>query len=213
MTAQWFGDRAVLVSTDGPQVRELVAQTLEHQRESLGIDVLVRRGMRDVLVEASAPDLHLLDAVRAALARESSGGTQHPRQPREPHIDVRYEGQDLASASAALGVDVTALIAAHRRQLWRVAMLGFAPGFGYLEPVGDLTLEWSALDRLATPRARVPRGSVAVAAGMSAVYPQAMPGGWHLIGMSTAVLFDPERSAQPSLLAAGDLVRFVEVES
>ncbi len=213
MTAQWFGDRAVLVSTDGPDARERVAQTLEHQRESLGIDLLVRRGLHDVLVEAPAPDLRLLDAVREALARQSSEGTQRPVQPREHHIDVRYEGEDLASASAALGVEVTALVEAHRRQVWRVAMLGFAPGFGYLEPVGDPTLEWSALDRLAAPRARVPRGSVAVAAGMSAVYPQDMPGGWHLIGVSTVVLFDPERSAQPSLLAAGDLVRFVEVES
>lgn len=212
MSAQWFGDRAVLVSTDGPEARERVAQTLEHHRESLGIDLLVRRGMRDVLVEAPAPDLRLLDAVREALASQPSAGATNPGQPREHHIDVRYDGQDLASAAAVLDIEVTTLIAAHRRQLWRVAMLGFAPGFGYLEPVGDLALEWSALDRLATPRARVPRGSVAVAAGMSAVYPQDMPGGWHLIGVSTTVLFDPERSAQPSLLAAGDLVRFVEVE-
>ena len=55
MSVQWFGDRAVLVSTDGPEARERVAQVLEHDRSSLGPGVQVRRGLRDVLVEAPQP--------------------------------------------------------------------------------------------------------------------------------------------------------------
>ncbi len=57
----------------------------------------------------------------------------------------------------------------------------------------------------------MPAGSVAIAAGMSAVYPEAMPGGWHLIGTCSAPLFSPDRSDSPSLLRPGDHVVFVEV--
>jgi KipI family sensor histidine kinase inhibitor len=56
----------------------------------------------------------------------------------------------------------------------------------------------------------VPAGAVGVAGMQTGVYPVDSPGGWQLIGHTTAVMFDPARS-QPSLLAAGDLVRFVPV--
>ena len=71
----------------------------------------------------------------------------------------------------------------------------------------------TSLPRRATPRPRVPAGSVAIAAGQAGVYPQATPGGWHLIGRTEAELFSLERDP-PALLAVGDRVRFVrETES
>jgi KipI family sensor histidine kinase inhibitor len=82
------------------------------------------------------------------------------------------------------------------------AFCGFAPGFAYLS---GLTVE---VPRLATPRTRVPAGSVAVAGTWCGVYPTASPGGWRIIGRTDAVLWDPRRS-QPALLAPGTRVRFV----
>ena len=154
-----------------------------------------------------------MDAVRRVLTEGVPAAPASGSRAREHRIDVLYTGEDLRSVAQHLGIEPGGLIAAHCDQVWRVAMLGFAPGFGYLEPVGDLALPWSTLHRRDSPRTRVPRGSVALAAGMSAVYPQDMPGGWHLIGVSTAVLFDPARTPEPSLLGPGDLVRFVEVTS
>ncbi|MDA8322247.1 MAG: 5-oxoprolinase/urea amidolyase family protein, partial [Actinomycetota bacterium] len=61
--------------------------------------------------------------------------------------------------------------------------------------------------RLATPRVSVPAGSVAIAGGLAAVYPSASPGGWRLIGQTSARLWDPGR-AEPSLLTPGRRVRF-----
>jgi len=86
-------------------------------------------------------------------------------------------------------------------------MMGFAPGFGYLIPDGRSLVDWSKLARRSDPRAEVPAGSVAIAAGMSAVYPANMPGGWHLIGQTAALVFDVDRSP-PALLAPGDVVTF-----
>ncbi len=208
-----MGDRAVLVSTQGPEEREHVWAVLESRITTLGPGAELRRGMRDVLVEVLTPDAGLRERVADALALPVTEGAHESSPGREHVLGVRYEGTDLAAVSRLLGVTAAAVTVAHAAQTWRVAMLGFAPGFGYLEPVGRLTLDWSALERRESPRSRVPRGSVAVAAGMSAVYPQEMPGGWHLIGVSDVVLFDAENGTDPSLLAAGDLVRFVEAST
>jgi allophanate hydrolase subunit 1 len=40
------------------------------------------------------------------------------------------------------------------------------------------------------------------------VYPRESPGGWRLLGSTTALMFDPAREP-PALLAPGDRVRFV----
>src|SRR5262249_29839538 len=62
--------------------------------------------------------------------------------------------------------------------------------------------------RRASPRARVPAGSVAIAGPLTGVYPCASPGGWNLIGRTERVLFDPFAES-PALIAAGDRVRFL----
>ena len=68
------------------------------------------------------------------------------------------------------------------------------------------------LPRRSQPRVRVPAGSVAIATGLTAIYPWESPGGWHLLGRCPVPLFDARR-ASPSLLAAGDRVRFTPVSS
>jgi KipI family sensor histidine kinase inhibitor len=199
----WFGDRAVLVSCEDSGQRTAVL----HRLKSALPDVVVRGGMSTVLVEAASPDHHLIDRVRGALAAPMADRNDSEVAGRLVEIDVEYDGPDLDHAAALLGLEVDALIRAHCDQAWQVAMMGFAPGFGYLIPHGRLLADWSALARRADPRSSVPAGSVAVAAGMSAVYPSQMPGGWQLIGRTQAVLFDADRPA-PALLAAGGLVRF-----
>jgi KipI family sensor histidine kinase inhibitor len=82
-------------------------------------------------------------------------------------------------------------------------MLGFAPGFPYLLGL-DPAL---AMPRRRDPRTRVPAGSVAIGGTQTGIYPAELPGGWHLIGRTPLRLFDANAS-EPSLLAAGDRVRF-----
>lgn len=203
MTAHWFGDRAVLVSLADPTSRHVV---LDAFRRALP-DCSVRAGMDAVLIEAPVPDPRLLDAVRAVVVDAADDVV--PSRSRTVPIEVRYEGADLAAAADMLGVPVPTLVDAHQAQDWEVAMMGFAPGFGYLVPVGALLLDWAAVQRLATPRTQVPGGSVALAAGMSAVYPHRLPGGWQLIGTTTITLFDLADPVHPTALRPGDRVRFV----
>jgi KipI family sensor histidine kinase inhibitor len=119
-------------------------------------------------------------------------------------IPVRYDGPDLDEVAQRTGLSPLEVIARHSATEYHVLALGFAPGFAYLGTL-DPALH---LPRRQTPRPRVPAGSVAIAAAQTAVYPSASPGGWHLIGSTDVVLFDP--TCDPAaLLRNGDRVRFV----
>jgi KipI family sensor histidine kinase inhibitor len=126
-------------------------------------------------------------------------------------IPVEYNGEDLAVAAELAGLSVAELISAHTCLTWKVKLIGFAPGFPYLvpaEPENQQATLLAKVGRLTVPRRQVPPGSVGIAAGMSCIYPAAMPGGWHLLGTSSIQLFDPSNMNKPTLLAIGDLVRF-----
>lgn len=119
-------------------------------------------------------------------------------------IEVCYDGADLSAVAEATGLSEREVVARHCRSDFVVAYLGFAPGFAYLTGL-DPALR---LPRRGTPRTRVPAGSVAIADTLSAVYPRASPGGWHLLGRTEQTMFDPYGDP-PALLTAGTRVRFV----
>ena len=85
-------------------------------------------------------------------------------------------------------------------------MVGFSPGQPY---IGGLDAKLS-VPRRATPRVRMPRGSIAIANAQTCVYPYETPGGWSIIGRTPLTVFDPLRE-QPSLFAPGDRVRFFAI--
>ena len=126
-------------------------------------------------------------------------------------IGVRYggiDGPDLEGVAAIAGLSPAQVVELHAGAAFRVLFLGFAPGFAYL---GGLPAALTT-PRRATPRERVPAGSVAIAGEHSAVYPLAMPGGWNLIGRTDATLFDP-LADPPARFRPGARVRFVPLPS
>ncbi len=122
-------------------------------------------------------------------------------------IDVVYDGADLADVARSVHLGVDEVIERHLAGVYTVAFCGFSPGFGYLRGL-DPVLH---IARRPTPRTRVPGGSVAIAAGYSAVYPSASPGGWHLLGTTTTTLWD-DRADPPASMLPGRLVRFRRVD-
>ncbi|QBM15955.1 kinase A inhibitor [Marinobacter sp. JH2] len=112
-------------------------------------------------------------------------------------------GPDLEAIAARAGLSIEQVIQRHSRQIYHVFAIGFAPGFAYL---GEVPQDLET-PRLATPRAKVPAGSLGIADRQTAIYPLASPGGWNLIGRTPLTLFDVHRE-QPSLLRAGQQVRF-----
>jgi KipI family sensor histidine kinase inhibitor len=145
----------------------------------------------------------LSEAIRDA---EAAGAVEGPVL----DVPVCYGGElgpDLADVAAAAGLPEADVIALHAGAIYRVYMIGFTPGFAYMASVDPRI----GLPRRPTPRTAVPAGSVAIAAGQTAVYPTETPGGWHLIGRTRVQPFDAARS-QPFLFRPGDRVRFVPID-
>lgn len=140
------------------------------------------------------------DAVRGA--REAAAA----EAPRRHEIPVRYDGPDLADVARRCGLAEDEVVSRHADVEYRVELVGFVPGFGYLAPL-DPALVLPRRDR---PRRSVPAGSVAIAGAQTGIYPFETPGGWHLLGRTEIVLFDATRP-EPALLRAGDRVRFVRI--
>lgn len=133
---------------------------------------------------------------------------QEPRAVVDPsapcrvvEVPVRYggdDGPDLPALAAHAGLSVDEVVRRHSGARYSVAFLGFSPGFAYLH---GLPSELH-MPRLASPRPRVPAGSVAIGGEQAGIYPSDTPGGWRILGRTARPL--PEDWVQP-----GDEVRFV----
>jgi len=207
---RWVGDRALLrefsaadLALANEAARNLY-QALLAQRCAEIEDVIP--AVRSVLVLlhcGAAPTPALLSLL------EEGGRSGEARQNEATlhEFEVGYggeEGPDLAEVARAHGIDERAVVALHSSVTYTVAFLGFSPGFAYLIGLPVML----ATPRLATPRTRVPAGSVAIGGEFTAVYPRATPGGWRLIGRSAVSLFDPAADP-PARLRPGDRVRFL----
>ncbi|MCB1687902.1 MAG: 5-oxoprolinase subunit PxpB, partial [Halioglobus sp.] len=116
--------------------------------------------------------------IRSALQNPGPASAATGRTVVLPVYYAAETGADLESLAARAGLSTAQVIDLHSATEYRVYAIGFAPGFAYLGEV-DARI---AAPRLSTPRARVPRGSVAIADQQTAVYPSESPGGWNLIG-------------------------------
>jgi KipI family sensor histidine kinase inhibitor len=177
-------------------------------RWSLALRALDVPGVIDVVPAARTVLVRCADASALAVAVPLLGevipdGSIGVIGEPEVTIPVDYHGDDLASVAAAVGCSVDDVVALHSGARYEVAFCGFAPGFAYLRGLPAAL----HLPRRATPRTRVPAGSVAIAAEYSAVYPSPSPGGWHLLGSTRRTMFDVGRDP-PALLVPGTTVRF-----
>ena len=147
------------------------------------------------------------DEVAAYLTRLAGKPSRaQPGRTSVKEVSTVYDGEDLDAVARDSGLSRSEVVALHTGTEYRVYMLGFSPGFAYM----GLLPEAIARPRKATPRIRVPVGSVAIAGKQTGIYPSATPGGWNLIGRASLPLFDPE-SSPPTFFVAGDRVRFVSV--
>jgi KipI family sensor histidine kinase inhibitor len=204
-----YGDRSILVTVDDAAATQAVADRLSIKLP----DALIRAGMTSVLVETPEPSTELQSRVTTVLLDDVSELQLRPVSiGRSIEIPVEYNGEDLHALASYLECSEEDLVQAHSQTVWRVAIIGFAPGFPYLVPAetSETSRLFDDVPRLPSPRTKVPPGSVAVAAGMCAIYPTTMPGGWMLLGVSQVKLFDPAIDP-PSLLLPGDLVHFTPI--
>ncbi|MCX8998373.1 5-oxoprolinase subunit PxpB [Rhizobiaceae bacterium BDR2-2] len=146
----------------------------------------------------------LLDRLKAL-------GTVRQPRPRVFSVPVRYGGpvgQDLEALAEMKGMTGEDLIALHCAALYRVYMIGFAPGFAYL---GGLP-ERLHTPRLSVPRQRVEAGAIGIGGRQGNINSLPGPSGWRFLGQTPVRLYDPLR-AEPFLLKAGDTIRFRPIDA
>lgn len=126
-------------------------------------------------------------------------------------IPVVYDGPDLEAVARQTALSVEEVIRRHSAPVYTVRMMGFTPGFPYLDGL-DPVLH---VPRRDSPRSRIEPGSVAIGGGHAGIYSVASPGGWQLLGRTDVRLFDagaaqadPLRAEAIFLLAPGDRLRF-----
>lgn len=125
------------------------------------------------------------------------------------NIDVYYGvevGLDLENMSTKTDLSIQEIIDIHSQKLYDVYAIGFLPGFAYLASVDQRI----AMPRLSSPRKQIPKGSVSIADTQTAVYPQASPGGWNIIGRTALELFDKKLDTL-SPLSVGNKVKFNQI--
>jgi inhibitor of KinA len=130
---------------------------------------------------------------------------------RRVEIPVCYGGEfgpDLGEVCKLRGMTEARVVELHSSIEYLVYFLGFVAGFAYL---GELPEEL-VTPRLASPRKKVPVGSVGIAGNQTGVYPFATPGGWRLLGRTPAKMFRADRDGL-SLLSIGDRVRFIPISA
>jgi len=206
------GDRALLRRFEhGPASADLRAANEKARALAAALRDAVFDEIEDIVAGATSV-LVILRAgsevsPRLRSALEQSPRNAAPTDARLHEIAVEYDGLDLDEVARLHGMAREELVRRHSTAEYTVGFIGFSPGFPYLFGLPDEL----ATPRLATPRTRVPAGSVAIGGGFGGIYPSATPGGWRLIGRTDARLFDPHRDP-PALLAPGDRVRFITRE-
>ena len=86
-------------------------------------------------------------------------------------------------------------------------MTGFIAGMPFL---GDLDKKLH-LNRLETPRVKVPKGSIGITEQFCNIYTFESPGGWNIIGNTPIKVFDKLNQDQLTAISPGDKVIFNEI--
>lgn len=200
MEALRVGQHALLIECADSDAVTATYELLRDHASALGA-VEVVPAARTVLLDGLVDP----EAARALLATltQPRGGAR----PDGPLVELPtvYDGADLAEVARQWGCSTAEVRQIHQAATFVVTFCGFAPGFAYCTGLGPE----HAVARRPEPRAAVPPGSVALAGRYTGVYPASSPGGWQLIGTTSATLWSPQ-AVQPSLLLPGTRVRFVD---
>lgn len=195
------GDDALALIVEDRAARHAIAAAL--RASGIWLDVVPGKG--EVTVQFDPLILPPHEAVASLQAQAASSLHALPAPPGITTLTLLTDpasAPDLAAIASANTLSPDALLARITASPLAVDMMGFMPGFAYVEGV-DPALQ---AERLAVPRQKVPAGSVGMLTGQLGLYALSGPAGWPIIGRIQEPLFDPAAEA-PFRLEAGMRVR------
>jgi len=203
----YFGDR---ISDDIAGQVKRATEAIRQNLSDLVIDLVPSYTSVLVCYDANRTDrFGIASRLRKAL---SEGEQEAPDESASSTIElpVYYGdevGLDLDEVCDYSGLSRDEVVRIHSEQTYRVYAIGFSPGFAYL----GITDQRIALPRKATPRQKIPTGSVGIACSQTAIYPSATPGGWQIVGRTPQRMIDWD-SDSLALVSVGDRVRFRSID-
>jgi 5-oxoprolinase (ATP-hydrolysing) subunit B len=151
----------------------------------------------------------LVARIRALTLASASSQASSPAIWRVPVLYGGEHGADVEEVALHHGLTPEQLIEIHSGAIYRVYMIGFAPGFAYL---GGLP-ERIHTSRRTDPRLKTPPRSISIGGKQAAISPPLeIPSGWRLLGQTPVRSYDPTR-VKPFLFAAGDMIRFLPIDA
>jgi 5-oxoprolinase (ATP-hydrolysing) subunit B len=130
---------------------------------------------------------------------------------RRWRIPVAYGGEhgiDLEEVAKALGTTPDGVVRRHIAGDYRVAMIGFTPGWSYLSGLD----KFLHMPRRQDPRLVTPAGTISIGGVQTGVQCLAGPSGWHLLGRTAVRTYQLHRDPT-FLLEPGDAVNFTAVDA
>jgi KipI family sensor histidine kinase inhibitor len=116
-------------------------------------------------------------------------------------------GLDLQAAAERLTLSPDEVVRLHASETYHLYFIGFTPGLPYMTGMPERI----HLPRLATPRTKVPAGSVGIGGIQCCIYSVESPGGYWILGRTPLALYDPG-AQEPVLLRAGDRIHFRPID-
>ena len=116
-------------------------------------------------------------------------------------------GLDIARLENNLKMSKKEIITSFLSKTYYCYMTGFIAGMPFL---GDINKS-IRLNRLETPRVKVPQGSVGLTEQFCNIYTFESPGGWNIVGRTPSKIFDHNNLNTPNLISPGDEVKFYEI--
>lgn len=144
----------------------------------------------------------------AALAQRPASAAAKARRWRIPVAYGGENGIDLEDVARTLGTTADDIVARHVAGDYRVAMIGFTPGWSYLSGL-DQSLH---LSRRQNPRVMTPAGTISIGGVQTGVQCLAGPSGWHLLGRTPVRTYQFHRDPT-FLLEPGDRVTFSPIDA
>ncbi len=210
-----LGDSALLIdfadesSDPGMLLQRALSAADALERSKLPGVVEITSAYQSVAIFVDETNPEVSDLTEHLLTLLTSHEKPRAEQRAIMDIPVCYEGEfalDAARIASETKLPFTKIIELHCSIEFKVAGIGFTPGFPYLAGLPEKL----RVPRLPTPRTKVPAGSVGIANAQAGIYPFESPGGWNIIGRTPLRLFDPT-TTPPALLTPGDRVRFRQI--
>jgi KipI family sensor histidine kinase inhibitor len=153
-------------------------------------------------------DFDALGQKLAELAQQPVPPTENTRRWRIPVVYGGEHGIDLEDVAKTLNTTSDDIVARHTAGDYRVAMIGFTPGWSYLSGLQDSL----HLPRRKNPRLLTPAGTISIGGVQTGVQCLAGPSGWHLLGRTAVRTYQLHRDPI-FLLEPGDRVTFSMVDA